>query len=156
MAVATSSHPLNNLQTLLTSSKTSIYFHPRTQIHPNLQTLSSKSSISLPLPHYPNKNSCRTRRRSNDFGVVVLIRAYMEKPNSAANFASKVIGSLPIVGLLARIFSDEGGVGGDIVDFAEFRRRVGKKCGVSDSRAFYEFQERRGRVGFCLFLFGFY
>ncbi|XXG83880.1 hypothetical protein AAC387_Pa10g1529 [Persea americana] len=153
MAVATSSPPLNNLQALLTSSKTSIYLHPRTQIHPNLRTLSSKSSISLPLPHYPNKNSCSTRRRrSNDFGVVELIRAYMEKPNSAANFASKVIGSLPIVGLLARIFSDEGGIGGDIADFAEFRRRVGKKCGVSDSRAFYEFQERRGRAGDPLYV----
>lgn len=70
----------------------------------------------------------------------------MEKPNSVSNFANKVIGSLPVVGLIARIFSDEGGVGGDIIDFAEFRRRVGKKCTITDSRAFYEFQDRRGRV----------
>lgn len=75
----------------------------------------------------------------------------MEKPNSATGLAGKIIGSLPVVGLLARIFSDEGGVGDDIIDFAEFRRRVGKKCGISDSRAFYEFQERRGRVRFILF-----
>ncbi|KAL4351873.1 hypothetical protein GQ457_06G033890 [Hibiscus cannabinus] len=46
----------------------------------------------------------------------------------------------------------EGGVGGDIIDFAEFRRRVGKKCTVTDSRAFYEFQERRGRVGDPLYV----
>ena len=59
---------------------------------------------------------------------------------------SKVIGSLPVVGLVVRILSDEGGVGEDIVDFAEFRRRVGKNCSVNESRAFYEFRERRGRV----------
>lgn len=149
MAVVTSSSPLKNLQTLLTSYKTSISLYPRTQIHPNLQTLSSKTSISLPLIHYTQKNGCR--RRTNRNGVVVLVRAYMEKPNSATGLAGKIIGSLPVVGLLARIFSDEGGVGDDIIDFAEFRRRVGKKCGISDSRAFYEFQERRGRVRFILF-----
>lgn len=75
------------------------------------------------------------------------IVCYMERdPNSAASIAGKVIGSLPLVGLFARIFNDEGGIGGDIIDFAEFRRRVGKNCGISDSRAFYEFQDRRGRV----------
>lgn len=70
----------------------------------------------------------------------------MEEPSSISGFANKVIGALPVVGLIARIFSDEGGVGGDIIDFAEFRRRVGKKCSVNDSRALYEFQGRRGKV----------
>ena len=70
----------------------------------------------------------------------------MEKPDSISSFANKVIGSLPVVGLIARILSDEGGVGSDIIDFAEFRRRVGKKCTITDSRAFYEFQDRRGRL----------
>lgn len=76
----------------------------------------------------------------------------MENPNSISSFASKVIGSLPVVGLLARILSDEGGVGGDIIDFAEFRRRVGKNCSVADSKAFYDFKDRRGPVIhlFCL------
>lgn len=79
--------------------------------------------------------------------------AYMErKPNSISDVAAKVIGSLPVVGLIARLFSDEGGVGSDIIDFAEFRRRVGKNCGINDSRAFYEFRDRHGRVRFrCLF-----
>ncbi|KAH0435250.1 hypothetical protein IEQ34_026660 [Dendrobium chrysotoxum] len=73
--------------------------------------------------------------------------AYMERsPNSLTGFASKLIGSLPIVGLLARIVNDEGGVGDDLIDFAEFRRRVGKKCSITDSRAFIEFKDRRGRV----------
>lgn len=76
----------------------------------------------------------------------------MDNPNSISGFASKVIGSLPVIGLVARILSDEGGVGGDIIDFAEFRRRVGKKCTANDSRAFYEFQERRGRVIFFFLL----
>lgn len=71
----------------------------------------------------------------------------MENPNSISSFASKVIGSLPVVGLLARILSDEGGVGGDSIDFAEFRRRVGKNCSVADSKAFYDFQDRRGPAG---------
>lgn len=70
----------------------------------------------------------------------------MEKPNSFASFANKVIGALPVVGLLARIMADEGGVGDDLVDFAEFRRRVGKKCSIADSKAFYQFQKRRGKV----------
>lgn len=70
----------------------------------------------------------------------------MESPNSISGFVNKVIGSLPVVGLIARIMSDEGGLGGEIIDFTEFRMRVGNKCSISDSRAFYEFQERRGRV----------
>ncbi|XP_074557364.1 photosystem I assembly factor PSA3, chloroplastic [Curcuma longa] len=78
---------------------------------------------------------------------------YMErKPNSISGFASKLIGSLPVVGLFARILSDEGGVGEDLIDFAEFRRRVGKKCSITDSRAFYEFQDRRGRAGDPLYV----
>ncbi|KAF7801614.1 photosystem I assembly factor PSA3, chloroplastic [Senna tora] len=85
-------------------------------------------------------------------GTRLSIRAYMENPNSISNFANKVIGSLPVVGLIARIVSDEGGVGSDIIDFAEFRRRVGKKCTITDSRAFYEFQDRRGRAGDPLYV----
>lgn len=76
----------------------------------------------------------------------------MEDSNSVSGFANKVIGALPLVGLVARIFSDVGGVGGDIIDFAEFRRRVGNNSSVNDSRAFIDFQDRRGRVIF-IFLF---
>ena len=73
--------------------------------------------------------------------------AYMEpNPNSPAAIAGRLVGALPVVGLVARILSDEGGVGGDIIDFAEFRRRVSKKCTVMDSQAFYDFNERRGKV----------
>ncbi|TQD72376.1 hypothetical protein C1H46_042108 [Malus baccata] len=74
------------------------------------------------------------------------VKAYIDNPNSISSFASKVIGSFPVVGLIARILSDEGGLGGDTVDFAEFQRQVGKKCTTDDFRAFYEFQVRRGRV----------
>lgn len=76
----------------------------------------------------------------------------MENQNSFSSFANKVIGSLPVIGLVARIISDEGGVGSDLIDFAEFRRRVGKKCGINDTRAFYEFQERHGKVGLLLLI----
>jgi len=67
-------------------------------------------------------------------------------PNSPAAIAGRLIGALPVVGLVARILSDEGGVGGDIIDFAEFRRRVSKKCTVMDSKAFYDFNQLRGKV----------
>lgn len=80
------------------------------------------------------------------------MKAYIENQNSISNFANKVIGSLPVIGLFARILSDEGGVGGDIIDFAEFRRRVGNKCSINDSKAFYDFQERRGRAGDPLYV----
>lgn len=63
-----------------------------------------------------------------------------------------MIGSLPVVGLIARLVNDEGGLGEDIIDFAEFRRRVGNKCTITDSRAFYEFQDRRGRAGDPLYV----
>ncbi|KAJ0245773.1 Photosystem I assembly factor PSA3 [Hirschfeldia incana] len=85
-------------------------------------------------------------------GFAFSIRAYIEKPNSISSFANTVIGSLPVIGLLARILSDEGGVGRDLVDFAEFRKRVGNKCAPSDSRAFYEFQQRRGKAGEPLYV----
>ncbi|KAG0456176.1 hypothetical protein HPP92_023964 [Vanilla planifolia] len=95
---------------------------------------------------------CVGRRRVRSFrrgrfapGVAV---AYIERnPNSLTALANKVIGSLPVVGLLVRIFSEEGGIGDDLIDFAEFRRLVGKKCSVIDSRAFVEFKERRGPAG---------
>lgn len=86
---------------------------------------------------------------------VLSVRAYIENPNSFSNFANRVIGALPVIGLVARILNDEGGLGGDIIDFAEFRRRVGKKCSVTDSRAFYEFQDRRGRVTIFIVVFHF-
>ncbi|XP_057791732.1 photosystem I assembly factor PSA3, chloroplastic [Salvia miltiorrhiza] len=89
----------------------------------------------------------RSRRKPNG-GV----RAYMEDSNTLAGFANKVLGSLPVIGLFARIISDEGGVGGDIIDFAEFRRRVGNKCSVNDSRALFELQDRRGKAGDPLYV----
>lgn len=76
----------------------------------------------------------------------------MENSNSFGSFVNRVIGALPVVGLIARILSDEGGVGDDIVDFAEFRRRVGNKCSEADSTAFYQFQDRRGRAGDPLYV----
>ncbi|XVF60324.1 hypothetical protein PTKIN_Ptkin08bG0035900 [Pterospermum kingtungense] len=119
------------------------------------QLLSSCNQISPSLLHFHHlaKRAPRPKHsNSSSNGYSLAIKAYMENPNSISGFANKVIGSLPVIGLVARILSVEGGVGGDIVDFAEFRRRVGKKCTVTDSRAFYEFQERRGRAGDPLYV----
>lgn len=76
----------------------------------------------------------------------------MEDSNTFSGFANKIIGALPVIGLVARILTDTGGVGGDLVDFAEFRRRIGRNSSVNDSRAFYEFQERRGKAGEPLYV----
>ncbi|XP_052195998.1 photosystem I assembly factor PSA3, chloroplastic [Diospyros lotus] len=116
----------------------------------HLQTISAVSALPLQKRRRGGGGGSKVPSSSN--GGVVSVRAYMEDSNSVSGFARKVIGSLPVVGLLARIVSDEGGLGGDIIDFAEFRRRVGKKCSINDSRAFYEFQDRRGRSGDPLYV----
>ncbi|KAJ1416486.1 hypothetical protein SESBI_17266 [Sesbania bispinosa] len=139
MVVLKSTSPLSSLQTNLT-----VHFF----------NLSSSSKLTSPssllfLRHHVHP----TRQPSTTSKVAHLtIRAYMERPNSFATFANKVIGALPVVGLIARILSDEGGVGDDLVDFAEFRRRVGNKCTVVDSRAFYQFQDRREKAGDPLYV----
>ncbi|KAL0461682.1 UNVERIFIED_CONTAM: Photosystem I assembly factor PSA3, chloroplastic [Sesamum latifolium] len=107
---------------------------------------------SNPIPSSLLYMTRRRRRRKPNNARYLLVRATYPTLQLHFRFANKIIGSLPIVGLIARIFSDEGGVGGDIVDFAEFRRRVGKKCSVNDSRAFFEFQERRGKPGDPLYV----
>ncbi|XP_027923596.1 photosystem I assembly factor PSA3, chloroplastic [Vigna unguiculata] len=98
--------------------------------------------------HHAHRTTTKPTSRVKHFSV----KAYMENSNSLGSFANRVIGALPVVGLIARIFSDEGGVGDDLVDFAEFRRRVGNKCSQADSTAFYEFQDRRGRAGDPLYV----
>ncbi|KAL0395690.1 UNVERIFIED_CONTAM: Photosystem I assembly factor PSA3, chloroplastic [Sesamum calycinum] len=65
---------------------------------------------SNPLPPSLLYTTCRRRRKPNN-GRYLLVRAYMDESNSVSGFANKVIGSLPVVGLIARIFSDEGGIG---------------------------------------------
>ncbi|CAN4079252.1 unnamed protein product [Withania somnifera] len=95
------------------------------------------------------RNNSKAASHSNGGGV----KAYMdETTNPISSFANKVIGSLPVFGLIARIVNEEGGVGGDFIDFAEFRRRVGNKCSINDSRAFYEFRDRRGKTGDPLYV----
>ncbi|KAF9609704.1 hypothetical protein IFM89_017903 [Coptis chinensis] len=91
------------------------------------------------------------RVRSNNNGVLS-VKSYMEDSKTLGGFARKIIGSLPVIGLIARIISDEGGVGGDIIDFAEFRRRVGNNSTVMDSRAFLDFKERRGKTADTLYV----
>ncbi|TXG54653.1 hypothetical protein EZV62_019909 [Acer yangbiense] len=115
------------------------------QISPSL-LLFHQIQSSKPTRHNPSK------KVPNSSPGVLSVKAYIENQNSFSSFASKVIGSLPVIGLVARIISDEGGVGSDMIDFAEFRRRVGKKCGINDSKAFYDFQERHGRAGDPLYV----
>ncbi|KQK05293.1 photosystem I assembly factor PSA3, chloroplastic [Brachypodium distachyon] len=107
----------------------------------------SLTSAFLPRHRRPCRSSSSSAQhpRRRRHGAVV---AYMEPdPNSPAAILGRIVGALPVVGLVARILTDDGGVGGDTVDFAEFRRRVSKKCTVMDSQAFYDFNDRRGKVG---------
>ncbi|KAK9750566.1 hypothetical protein RND81_02G206200 [Saponaria officinalis] len=116
--------------------------------------ISSKHSYTPSItPHNynsPKSNTCRNNKQRRTKSLVV--RAYIENTNPISNFASKVIGSLPVIGLIARIANDEGGLAGDMIDFAEFRRRVGNKCTINDSRAFYDFQLRHGKAGDPLYV----
>ncbi|EFJ20144.1 hypothetical protein SELMODRAFT_109461 [Selaginella moellendorffii] len=76
--------------------------------------------------------------------------AYME--NSSSNPVAKLVSSLPIVGLFMRILSDEGGIGGDRVDFPDFYTRVQKRCPEDASGAFARFVERHGKVAKPMFV----
>ncbi|CAM6050625.1 unnamed protein product [Sphagnum compactum] len=74
-----------------------------------------------------------------------VITAYLERNvNPVGDFFNRIRGSLPIVGLVSRILSDEGGVGNDRIQFVEFCRKVEKSCSADASRAFYSFTERHG------------
>ncbi|KAF5958843.1 hypothetical protein HYC85_006068 [Camellia sinensis] len=131
------------------SSSSSLHTQTFTNPPPHLKPSPPSLLYLHQISRIPTRPS--THKPSNSNGVLS-IKAYMEDTNSVSGFARKVIGSLPVVGLVARILSDEGGLGGDTIDFAEFRRRVGKKCSVTDSRAFYEFKDRRGRSGDPLYV----
>lgn len=76
-----------------------------------------------------------------------MVTAYLEREsNPVAQFFSRLQGNLPVVGLLSRMLSDEGGVGDDRIQPVEFCRKVEKQCTYDASKAFYEFQERHGSV----------
>ncbi|KAL8137974.1 hypothetical protein V2J09_003975 [Rumex salicifolius] len=143
----------NKLSEHLSTAMTSPSLSSSSRFYLSAQCLNS-SHAHLNFCHLILHNSSTTTRkafRSSRNGALS-IRAYLDRDNSISGFVSKVIGSLPVIGLIARIISDEGGVGGDMIDFAEFRRRVGKNCNITDSRAFYEFQDRRGRTGDPLYV----
>ncbi|KAF2532437.1 hypothetical protein F2Q70_00031647 [Brassica cretica] len=127
-----------------------IVTHISTSSH---QILPSFFHLHIRIPAMSPASSRLIKHGDGGGGIALsTIRAYIEKPNSISSFANTVFGSLPVIGLLARILSDEGGVGRDLVDFVEFRKRVGNNCAPSDSRAFYEFQQRRGKAGEPLYV----
>lgn len=124
------------------------HHHHRTHIY-TLTCNPSTTSLLYFRHFYKTPTKSNICRSSN--GVVV-VKSYMEDSNTISGFANRVIGALPVIGLVARILTDTGGVGGDFIDFAEFRRRVGKNSSVNDSRAFIDFQDRHGRAGDPLYV----
>ncbi|XP_009622883.1 photosystem I assembly factor PSA3, chloroplastic-like [Nicotiana tabacum] len=135
---------VSSLQTNLDfSSSSSLFFKP---ISPSLLYFRR-------FYRFPCSRNNKAAYNSSNGSAVLVVKAYMdETTNPVSSFVNKVVGSLPVVGLIARIVNEEGGVGGDIIDFAEFRRRVGNKCSITDSRAFYEFRDRRGKTGDPLYV----
>ncbi|KAI7749224.1 hypothetical protein M8C21_002830 [Ambrosia artemisiifolia] len=133
---------------VITSITTTTNFTHHTHNHTLISTPLTNSLYYL--RHFHRTPTKATTCKSSN-GVVV-IKSYMEDSNTISGFANKIIGALPVIGLVARILTDTGGVGGDFIDFAEFRRRVGKNSSVNDSRAFIDFQDRRGRAGDPLYV----
>ncbi|XAR51856.1 hypothetical protein NMG60_11006618 [Bertholletia excelsa] len=132
---------------------TSIHAQTPANPHPSYSyALTCKPSLLYLRQLYRNPSRPSKCKATSNFNGGLSVRAYTDDSNSISGFAKKVIGSLPVVGLVARILSDEGGLGDDIIDFAEFRRRVGKKCSITDSGALYEFRDRRGRSGDPLYV----
>eukprot|EP00271_Cylindrocystis_brebissonii_P016541 TRINITY_DN4030_c0_g2_i2.p1 TRINITY_DN4030_c0_g2~~TRINITY_DN4030_c0_g2_i2.p1 ORF type:complete len:280 (+),score=46.01 TRINITY_DN4030_c0_g2_i2:211-1050(+) len=76
------------------------------------------------------------------------VRAYADGPKQGAvmKFFRNLQGSLPLVGIVSRLVSAEGGVGSDRLRFAEFCRRVDKTLSPAAAEAFFKFQERHGKV----------
>lgn len=71
-------------------------------------------------------------------------RAYIETPDPLYDFFNKVRGALPVVGLLSRILSDDGGVGADRIQFKEFCSRVYRSFPPDVPPAFFELEDRHG------------
>ncbi|KAI3699118.1 hypothetical protein L2E82_43176 [Cichorium intybus] len=86
--------------------------------------------------HLHKTRTSSTICRSFNSNGVVVIKSYMEDSNTISGFANRVIVA----------------TGGDFIDFAEFQRRVGRNASVNDSRAFIDFQDRRGRAGVPLYV----
>ncbi|CAM6089078.1 unnamed protein product [Calypogeia fissa] len=73
-------------------------------------------------------------------------RAYLETNNPVMKFLNRVQGSLPVVGLISRLLSPEGGIGSDRIRFEEFCTRVGRNCTLQDSSAFYRIAAKYGKT----------
>eukprot|EP00897_Mesotaenium_endlicherianum_P005674 jgi/Mesen1/5134/ME000255S04110 len=87
--------------------------------------------------------SMPTARRSSASNHIV---AYLEKKDGPLGaFFGKLQGGLPIVGLLSRLLTDEGGVGGDRLRYAEFCTRVQKNLTGDSARALTNFSARNGK-----------
>ncbi|KAJ7523843.1 hypothetical protein O6H91_18G064500 [Diphasiastrum complanatum] len=134
---------------------------PSSQLHIPKSSSSSSSSSSLSSfyttlklqrtsflgawrPSHNKKHGSDNKKQQQQLKMA---KSYMEQPkNPFFEFLSKVQGGLPVVGLLSRILSDEGGIGGDRIQFVEFCGRVEKACSSEASRTFFAFQERHGTV----------
>lgn len=103
---------------------------------------SSFGAVTLLLlaPEVLENQAERSRRRNGS------VRAYMETNNPVKKFLNRVQGALPVVGLISRLLSPEGGVGTDRIRFEEFCTRVGRNSTLQDSSAFYRIAAKYGKV----------
>ncbi|KAI3716983.1 hypothetical protein L1987_68252 [Smallanthus sonchifolius] len=136
---------------VITSIATTTITNPLHQDHRTHTYTLTSTPLTNSLLYFRHLYKTPTKSNRSSNGAAV-IKSYMEDSTTLSGFANKIIGALPVIGLVARILTDTGGVGGDFIDFAEFRRRVGKNSSVNDSRAFIDFQDRRGRAGDPLYV----
>ena len=116
--------------------------------HSFLQTNASGSRQSLfpnPNPFSPSGPRSGASSRKNSSSS---IRCYTDSPKNGPvkRFFKNVQSSLPIVGLLSRLFSDEGGVGSDHLRLPEFRRKVEKLSTSEAAMAYSALEQRYGKV----------
>ncbi|CAI5533822.1 unnamed protein product [Closterium sp. Naga37s-1] len=117
-------------------------------ISPSPATTLRSSFLSSPATALPIQIPRSPPCTSAPLAPIPAVRAYAEPPKQGAigNFFARLTGALPVVGLVSRIASDEGGVGTDRIHYAEFCRRVEKRLPQGAWMAVREFEARFGKM----------
>ncbi|GJP37172.1 hypothetical protein CLOM_g21608 [Closterium sp. NIES-68] len=114
-------------------------------VSPSPATTLRSSFLSPPATALPIQIS---RSPPSTSAPLPTVRAFAEPPKQGAigNFFARLTGALPVVGLVSRIASDEGGVGADRIHYAEFCRRVEKRLPQGAWMAVRDFEARFGKM----------
>lgn len=91
------------------------------------------------------RSAAWTCRRSS---TLAQVRAFMDQPKGGpvGAFFRQLQGNLPIVGLLSRLGTSEGGVGADLLRFGDFVSRVQRNLPPEAAKALATFNARHGKA----------